>query len=72
MILMGFGEGATSEENWSEGKGDVTEEMIKGVVDWIWRLCNMAIESGSVLEEWKSAVVVPVYSDKEEKTEGRN
>ena len=34
------------------GGDEITEEMIKGVgdrvVDWIWRLCNMAFESGVV------------------------
>ena len=34
------------------GKDEVTGEMIKGggdrVVDWIWRLSNMAFESGVV------------------------
>ena len=25
------------------------------VLDWIWRLCNMAFESGIVPEEWRSA-----------------
>ena len=42
--------------------------MIKGggkrVVDWIWRLCNMAFESGAVPEEWRSAVIVPLYKGK--------
>ena len=37
------------------GKDEVTGEMIKGegnrVVDWIWRLCNMAFESGGVPED---------------------
>ena len=36
--------------------------MIKGgddrVVDWIWRLCNMAFESGVVPEDWRSAEIV--------------
>ena len=34
---------------------EITREMIKGegdrVVDWIWRLCNMAFESSIVPEE---------------------
>ena len=46
----------------------ITGEMIKGggerVVDWIWRLCNMAFESGVVLENWRSAVIVPLYMGK--------
>ena len=36
------------------GKDEVTGEMIKGggdrVVDWIWRLCNMAFERGFSLK----------------------
>ena len=46
------------------GKDDVTEEMIKiwgnKVVDWIWRLCNMAFESGGVPEDWRSTVIIPL------------
>ena len=36
-------------------KDEITGEMIKGggdrVVEWIWRLCNMAFESGVVPED---------------------
>ena len=36
-------------------KGEITGEMIKDggdrVVDWIWRLCNMAFESGVAPED---------------------
>ena len=50
--------------------------MIKGgggrVVDWIWRLYNMAFESGVVPEDWRSAVIVPVYKGKGERTECKN
>ena len=39
--------------------------MIKGegdrVVDWISRLCNMAFESDVEPEDWRSAVIVPLY-----------
>ena len=42
--------------------------MIKGgghrVVDWIWKLCNMVFESGFVPEDWRSAVIVPLYEGK--------
>ena len=31
---------------------------------WIWRLCNMAFESGVVLEDWRSAVIVPLHKGK--------
>ena len=50
------------------GKDKITGEMIKGggdrVMDWIWRLCNMAFESGVVPEDWISAVIVPLYNGK--------
>ena len=37
------------------------------VADWIWKLCNMAFESGAVLEDWRSAVIVPLYMCKGER-----
>ena len=44
-------------------KDEIKGEMIKGggdkVVDWIWRLCNMAFENGGVSEDWRSVVIVP-------------
>ena len=50
--------------------------MIKGGsdmgVDWILRVCNMAIESGVVSENWRSTVIVPLYKGKGERTECRN
>ena len=49
-------------------KDKVTEETEKGggdiVVDWIWRLCNMALEDGIVPKDWRSAIIVPLYKDK--------
>ena len=60
----------------ASGKGEIEGEMIKGggnrVADLIWRLCNMAFDSGFVPEDWRSAVIVPLYKDKEEKTECSN
>ena len=42
------------------GKDEVTGEKIKGegnrMVNWIWRLCNMAFESGVVPEVSRPAV----------------
>ena len=36
------------------GKDEITAKMIKGgddrVMDWIWRLCNMAFENGVCLK----------------------
>ena len=58
------------------GEDDVTGEMVKGggdmVVDWIWRLFNMAFESGVVPEDWRSAVIVPLYKSKGNMTECKN
>ena len=58
------------------GKGEITGEMIKGggdrVMDWIWRLYNMAFESGVVPEDWRSTVIVPLYKGKRERTECKN
>ena len=58
------------------GKDEIKGEMIIGggdmVVNWIWRPCNMAFESGFVPENWRSAVTVPLYKGKGERTECRN
>ena len=39
------------------------------VVEWIWRLCNMSFESGVLPEDWRSAVIAPLYKGKGERTE---
>ena len=39
------------------------------VEDWIWRLCNIDLESGVVPEDLKCAVIVPLYKCKGEMTE---
>ena len=58
------------------GKDEITGEVIKGgcarVVDGIWRLCNMAFESGVVPEDWRSAVIVLLYKVKGKRTECKN
>ena len=58
------------------GKNEVTGDMIvRGsdmVVDQIWRLCNMAFESSVVPEDWRSAVIVPLYKAKGKRTECKN
>ena len=60
----------------SAGTDEITGKMIKGgstrVVDWIWRLCNMAFKSGVVMEDWSSAAIVPLYKGKEKRTECSN
>ena len=58
------------------GKDEVAGRMIKGggdrVVDWIWRLFNMAFKSHAVSEEGTSTVIIPLYKGKGERTECRN
>ena len=53
------------------GKDEITGEMLKGrgdrVVD-----CNMAFENDVVPEDWRSAVMFPLYKDKGERTECKN
>ena len=55
---------------------EITGEVIKRggdrVVDWIWRLCNVAFESCVVPEDCMSAVIVPLYKGKGERTECKN
>ena len=60
----------------ASGKDEITGEMVKGggyrVVDWIWRLCNLAFESSVVPEDWRSAVTVPTHKGKGERNECKN
>ena len=37
-----------------KGEGDV-------VVEWIWKQCNMAFESGVAPEDLRSGVIVPLH-----------
>ena len=41
-------------------QGEFAKEIIKSegelVIDWIWKLCNMAFESVVVSEDWRFAV----------------
>ena len=54
------------------GKDEVRGEMIKGgdewVVDWKWKLCNMAYESGVMSEDRSSAVIIPLYKGNGKRT----
>ena len=57
------------------GKATCTDEVKGGcdmVVDWMWRLCNMAFESGLVPEDWRYVLIVPLYKGKGERTESKN
>ena len=42
------------------------------VVYWILRLCNMAFNSGVVPEDWRSAMINPLYKGKGERMECSN
>ena len=57
-----------------KGKDEITGEMIKDggdrVLDWIWRLGNMAFDNGVLPEDWRSGV--PLYEGKGERTECKN
>ena len=58
------------------GKDEITGEMVKDggdvVRDWIWKLSNMAFESGVVPEDLMSVVTVPLHKGKGERTEIKN
>ena len=58
------------------GKDEVTKEMVKGggdgVVEWIWKLCNMAFQSDVVPEDMRFAVIVPLYKSKGEMIKCKN
>ena len=34
------------------------------MVGWIWRIYNMAFESGAVPEDWRCALIVPLRKGK--------
>ena len=57
------------------GRDEIAGEMIKSgndrVVNWIWRLYNIAFES-DVPGDRRSAIIVPLYKGKGEKTEYNN
>ena len=42
------------------------------LVNCIRRLCNMAFESGVELEDWRSAMILPLVKAKRERTEFKN
>ena len=60
----------------NEGKKWQVGTPIKGggdnVMNSIWMLRNMAFKSNIVPEYWRSAVIVPLYKGKEERTECKN
>ena len=34
------------------------------VIDWVWRLCNVAFESGALPKDCRKDVIVPLYKSK--------
>ena len=57
-------------------KLQVTGEMINGVgervVNWIWRVCNMAFKNIVVPEDCRSAMIILLYKGKGERNECSN
>ena len=57
------------------GKNEVTKEVTDGVdrvVDFFWRVCNKTFESGVMLKDRRSSVIVSLYKGKGESTESSN
>ena len=52
--------------------GEIKKNEDGRVVDWIWRLCNIAFESRVVPEDWRFAVIVLLHKGKGERTECKN
>ncbi len=54
----------------------ITPEMVKhgedAVVEWMTMICNLAWRQGEVPDEWKMAVIVPLYKNKGNKDECSN
>ena len=44
--------------------GEMVKDGCELIIGWIWKLYNIAFESGVVPETWSSAVIVPVYNGK--------
>ncbi|MCP4337615.1 MAG: reverse transcriptase family protein, partial [Desulfobulbaceae bacterium] len=55
----------------ASGIDGVCGEMLKYggeiVIEWVWKMCRLAWEEGSVPEDWKSGVIVPLYKGKGER-----
>ena len=53
---------------WRPGLSGLVSEMIQATGDigiqWIIDLCNGIVKEGSIPEDWKSSVVLPVYKGK--------
>ena len=41
-------------------------------INWVYRLCNMALESCGVKEDWKNATIISLYIDKRYRIECEN
>ncbi len=57
------------------GSDGITAEMLKYggeiVVDWMW-ICNLAWEQIKVPEDWRKAIIVPLYKGKVNREECNN
>ena len=39
------------------------------VLGWIWKMSKIKFESGVIPDDWRMAVIVPIYKSKTERTE---
>ncbi len=55
------------------GMDGITAEMLKygadAVVEWMLLICEQAWKKGEVPDEWKKAIIVPLYKDKDSRSE---
>ena len=42
------------------------------VIDSVWKLCNLALKTDVVPEDWRAAVIVPLYKNKGQRTKCKN
>ena len=58
------------------GLSGLVAEMTQATGDtgtqWILDLCNGIVKEGSIPDDWKSSVVLPIYKGSVDRTEGSN
>ncbi len=59
----------------ASGPDGITAEMLKYggeiVVDWMMWICNLALEQSKIPEDWRKAIIVPLYKGKSNREEGK-
>ena len=58
------------------GLSGLVAEMVQATgyigTQWILDLCNGTVKEGSIPEDWKSSVVLPIYKGSVDRAEGSN